>query len=140
MFDAIRDADSAEFFDGTARGELMIKRCVACAHDTRPTALACAACCGSQFTWVAARGNATLVSWIVKHARPIGRDELAPPEPIGIVELDEGPWLQARLVDFDPARAAVGMPLEVVFIPAGPEKVPAFRPRGDTGVEGDPAS
>jgi len=30
--DAVRDMESAPFFDGTARGELMIKRCDACGH------------------------------------------------------------------------------------------------------------
>ena len=129
MVDAIRDHESAEFFDGTARGELMIKRCVDCDHDSRPTALACPACWGSRFNWVSASGNAILVSWVVTHVRSSSTGESAVSEPIGIVELDEGPWLHARLTELDPTRAAVGMPLEVIFLQAGEEKIPAFRPR-----------
>jgi hypothetical protein len=48
----------------------------------------------------------------------------------GVVELDEGPWLHARLVDVDAGALAVGAPLVVGFADAGDERVPVFRPRG----------
>ena len=122
MPDAVRDDESAAFFDGTARGELMIKRCDACGHHVRPVALVCTRCHGRELTWVPASGDGTLVSWVVVH----GRDG---PTVVGIVELDEGPWLDARLVDVDAAGLGVGEPLAVVFVDAGEEKVPAFTAR-----------
>ena len=47
---------------------------------------------------------------------------------VGLVELDEGPWLHARLVDVDTASLSVGDAFAVDFEPAGEEKIPIFRP------------
>jgi uncharacterized OB-fold protein len=117
--DAVRDMESAPFFDGTARGELMIKRCDACGHHLRPVALACTVCHGADLSWAVASGEGTIVSWVVVH----GRDGATV---AGVVELREGPWMDARLVDVDPAALAVGHPLAVRFVDAGEEKVPVF--------------
>jgi hypothetical protein len=122
LADVTRDAESAEFFDGTARGELMVKRCDACGHTSRPDAITCSQCHGSTFTWVAASGRGSLVTWTVVHGA-----EREPPI-VGLVELEEGPWLHARLVDVDTATLSVGDPLVVGFEPAGEETVPIFRP------------
>lgn len=121
MVDVIRDADSAEFFDGTARGDLMIKRCNACGHYLRPDAIACSKCHGAALSWTDSSGRGSLVSWIVVHENDF---ELT----VGLVELDEGPWLHARLVDVDTAALSVGDPFEVDFEPAGTETIPVFRP------------
>jgi len=121
MPDVARDDESARFFDGAARGELMVKRCQACGHHVRPVALACTACHAGTLQWVAAAGTGTLVSWAIVH----GRDE---PTVGAIVELDEGPWFEARLVDADPGSLAVGAPVTVRFVEAGEERVPVFVP------------
>jgi uncharacterized OB-fold protein len=118
----VRDDESAAFFDGTARGELTVKRCNTCGHHLRPVAIACTACHGADLSWVATAGTGTLVSWTVVHGR--GDEVVA-----GIVELDEGPWIHARLLDADPTRLEVGTPLVVEFLAAGEEHVPVFRPR-----------
>ncbi len=120
--DMVRDDESAAFFDGTARGELMVKRCDACGHHVRPITIACTACHGADLSWAATVGTGTLVSWTVVHGR--GDDVVA-----GIVELDEGPWIHARLRDTDPARLAVGTPVVAEFVTAGEEHVPVFTPR-----------
>ena len=120
--DMVRDDESAPFFDGAARGELMVKRCDACGHHVRPVAIACTACHGTDLSWAASAGTGTLVSWTVVHGR--GDDVVA-----GIVELDEGPWIHARLVDTDPTRLAVGASVAAEFVVAGEERVPVFRAR-----------
>jgi hypothetical protein len=45
-----------------------------------------------------------------------------------LVELAEGPWLHARLVDVDTASLSVGDAFTVDFEPAGEERIPVFRP------------
>ena len=122
--EAVRDDESAAFFEGAARGELMIKRCDACGRHLRPVAIVCTACHGPDLSWVAASGNGTLVSWTVVHGGGGGAASVA-----GIVELDEGPWFHARLVDVDTAALSVGAPLAVAFVDAGNERVPVFTAR-----------
>jgi uncharacterized OB-fold protein len=119
--DVVRDADSEEFFDGAARGDLMIKRCEACGHSLRPDAIACSKCHASSLSWVRASGRGAIVSWIVVHGNEHD------PSVVGLVELDEGPWLHARLLDVDRERLSVGDPVSVDFEPAGAEHVPVFR-------------
>lgn len=120
--DAQRDDESAPFFAGTAEGRLLVKRCAACGHHVRPAAIACTSCHGTDLAWVEAAGTATLVTWTVLHA---GDDAVV----AGVVELDEGPWLHARLVDVDQGALTVGTPLVVGFADAGEERVPVFSPR-----------
>ncbi len=120
MVDVVRDDDSAEFFEGTARGDLVIKQCDACGHYLRPDAIACSKCHGAALSWAESSGRGSLVSWIVVH----GNDRAV----VGLVELEEGPWLHGRLVDVDTSALSVGDAVEVDFEPAGAERIPVFRP------------
>ncbi len=122
-----RDAASAEFFDGTARGELLVRRCAACDHHDAPQSLSCARCGSDDLTWTPARGTGTIASWTVLHGRP--RDgEPVPRNVAAIVELDEGPWLHARIIGAKPEAIATGHRVAVDFVcPEGGEAVPVFR-------------
>jgi hypothetical protein len=122
VIDVVRDDASVEFFDGCARGVLVIKRCDACGHFLRPDATLCTDCHTPGPSWVDAAGTATVVSWIVTQPTPD-----ASPNVVALVELDEGPWLHARLVDVEPEALAVGHALRVDFEDAGTERVPVFR-------------
>jgi hypothetical protein len=119
VVDVLRDDDSAEFFDGTARGDLMIKQCDICGHCLRPDAIACSQCHGATLSWTTSSGRGSLVSWIVVHGNE--------PSVVGLVEVEEGPWFHARLVDGDTAALSVGDAFEVDFEQAGAERIPVFR-------------
>ena len=128
----VRDAASAPFFDAAADGRLLVRRCEACGHWVAPymrigaSLDRCPACTADRLVWAEAAGTATLVTWTVVHSR--GGEA---PRTVGVVELDEGPWMTVRL---DPAAAplAAGMPLAVGWDrPGGGEPVPVFgRPSG----------
>ncbi|MEU8135161.1 Zn-ribbon domain-containing OB-fold protein [Streptodolium elevatio] len=124
-----RDPATEEFFDGTARGELLIRRCSECAHGNAPQNTACARCGGADLAWTPAQGTGTIASWTVVHGRPADGED-APAVVIAIVELTEGPWLHARILGADPRAVATGQEVVVDFVqPEGGEAVPVFRPR-----------
>ncbi|MDX3103776.1 Zn-ribbon domain-containing OB-fold protein [Nonomuraea angiospora] len=118
-----RDAATAEFFDGTARGELLIRRCRACGAHSAPQARTCPRCASPELSWTAAAGTGLVVSWSVVHVKG------GPPFVVGIVELDEEPWVQAQIVEVAPEDVYGGMRVRVAFErPEGGESVPVFHP------------
>jgi uncharacterized protein len=122
------DADTAEFFAGTERGELLLRRCGACGALSRPQARSCGQCRSAELSWAPAAGQGTVVSWSVVHGRAAGGEPLARTV-VAIVELDEGPWLHSRLVDVSPDSLSGGQRVTVGFERAeGGEVIPVFRP------------
>lgn len=123
-----RDAASAPFYDGTARGELLLRRCEACASISAPNTESCSACRCTRLSWTPARGTAELVTWTVVHGRsPVDGEPLR--IVAGMVELAEGPWMYARIVDIAADEVTSGRALVVGFDHAeGSETVPVFRP------------
>ncbi|WP_432066232.1 Zn-ribbon domain-containing OB-fold protein [Streptomyces sp. C10-9-1] len=123
-----RDAASAAFFDGTARGELMLRRCEDCTRIGPPPTQTCASCGSARLGWTPAQGTGTLVSWTVVHGRPAA-DGRVTRTVAGLVELAEGPWLHARITDIAPGDVTAGLPLGAGFCRSGDgEAVPVFHP------------
>jgi uncharacterized OB-fold protein len=125
---AARDDATAEFLDGAARGEFLIRRCTACGAHSGPQAEQCHACGSTDLTWVPAAGDARLVSWTIAHGRP-GPDGTRPTTVLAIAELPEGPWWWSQITDVaDPGQLAAGLPLRIGFEqPDGSEPIPVFR-------------
>lgn len=117
-----RDAASAPFYDGTARGELLLRRCESCGLLSAPRVETCSSCGSTGLGWAPAQGAGTLVTWTVVH----GGDTRVV---AGLVELAEGPWLHARIVGIAPEDVTARLPLVVDFDRGeGSEAVPVFRP------------
>lgn len=122
----LRDEASAAFFDAAGRGELLVQRC-SCGTVVSPEVRTCPECGAVDLSGHVAAGSATLVSWVGVHQPPVPALVEAVPYVSGIVELDEGPWLIARLVDLE--EPVVGQPLRVRFVrPQGSEALPVFGP------------
>lgn len=112
---ARRDARSATWFDALAEGTLLIRRC-GCGHHSRPDATACPACRSEELGWVCAAGTGTVVCLIREGAVTLG-----------LVELDEGPWLHARLVGPSDVKTEDRVSLTVLApVGQGDEPVAAF--------------
>ena len=125
----MRDTTSGPFFDGTARGELLIRQCGGCGRFNGPAAQTCPACKSIDLAWVAASGRGVLDSWTVVHEKARNRDVPAKRTAVGVIELAEGPWLESQLVDVDPDALTFGQQLLVAFeSAAGGEAVPVFGP------------
>ncbi|GAA1017602.1 hypothetical protein Aple_023790 [Acrocarpospora pleiomorpha] len=117
-----RDAATAEFFDGTARGDLLIRRCDRCGGWAAPQTRTCPHCASPELSWTPAAGTGTVVTWSVVHTKGL------PPVTVGIVELDEGPWMQVQLTGDLPEDLS-DLRVRVAFErPEGGEAVPVFTP------------
>ncbi|MGW0948904.1 Zn-ribbon domain-containing OB-fold protein [Streptomyces sp. NPDC002623] len=122
-----RDTATELFFDATARGELLIRRCTDCGAHSAPQSDACPTCRTLSPAWVPATGTGTVISWTALHGHPLGD---APETVTALIELTEGPWLYAPLRGLLPGeRPWAGMPVAVAFErPEGGEALPVFRP------------
>ena len=124
----VRNEATTPFFDATARGEFLIRRCTKCGSASTPMAEQCPVCGSTALDWERAAGGASLVSWTVFH------DPAADGAPetvtvLAIAELDEGPWWWSLLADAEPGALRAGQRLCLDFERNGDhEAVPIFRP------------
>jgi uncharacterized OB-fold protein len=125
-----RDSASAAFFDGTRRGAFLLRRRRGNGEYLDPSTVP-AASDEADLEYAPATGGARVLSWATLHGGNGDVDE-AIRTVIAIVELDEGPWWWAQLVDVDPDADLADLRVQVDFVPSGPdarhEVVPVFRP------------
>jgi uncharacterized OB-fold protein len=124
---ATRDAQSAAFFDALGEGILLLRRCVPHGHLGAPETLFCAGCGSPSLEWVKAGGAGQVVSWTAIHTRPDSSGATRVAVLVGIVELDEGPWLRARLLAADPAAVRSGARVALEVVRTEDEPIYAFR-------------
>jgi uncharacterized OB-fold protein len=121
--------DNRFFWEGLARGALLIQRCAGCRALRHPPGPMCPACHSLAWDTLEASGRGRLYSWVVMHHPPV--PPFAYPNPIGLVELEEGVRLVAQLAGADLEKIAIGMPLvcEIAELEPG-FFLPRFRPAG----------
>jgi uncharacterized OB-fold protein len=129
-FQVARDEASAPYFDAAAAGQLVVRRCAVCAQLFPPAQAECPN--GHPLEWTGVSGRATLVTWAVDDGTataPELANAAGDGEVIGIVELDEGLWLNTALPGVDAAALREGLAMEVAFLAlGGGEPVPVFVP------------
>lgn len=119
--------DTRFFWDGCREKTLLIQRCTACATLRHPPAPVCIQCHSFDWDTVQASGKASLYSFVVMHY-----PEVAPfdhPNPIGLIELEEGVRLVAGLVGVNRDELRIGQRLQVEFETFADDlTLPMFRP------------
>jgi hypothetical protein len=127
---ATRDERSGPFFDALADATLLLRRCRPHRHLSAPEVLFCAECGSDDLEWTPTKGDGHIVTWTAIHTGPdqTGRTSIA--AVVGIVELDEGPWLRARLLVTDTAAVRSGATVALEVIETESEPIYAFRPTG----------
>ena len=119
------DADSAPFWEGCARGELLVQTCRSCSAVRFPPRPMCPACRSTEMTWHPAAGTATVWSYVVSHPPLLPAFMPFAPYPVVVVELDDhaGVRMVGNLVaapgaavnSVDPAGIEIGMAVRVSF-------------------------
>ena len=114
---------AAGLIAGTATEPRLIgSRCRNCGTVTFPRQGTCPRCTSTdvQERRLARRG--TLWSWTIQRFRPKSPPYTGPeefePYGVGYVELPGEVRVEARLTEADPARLHIGMPMELVLVPA----------------------
>lgn len=105
--------DTAFFWEGSAKGELLAQACADCGRLRHPPGPVCPACL--SFDWVAQRlsGRGRVHSYTVLHHPALPAfDE---PPVIAVVELDEGLRMVANVVDAAGRALAIGDEVAVLF-------------------------
>jgi uncharacterized OB-fold protein len=108
-----------EFWAAAARGELAVPRCDACGRYVWYPDGTCRFCGAQTCTWTTVSGRGRLYSWSVVRRAFIPQFAAEVPYVTALVAIDEDPAVRivTRLVDCDPARLQVNMPVRVVFRP-----------------------
>lgn len=123
------DDSSAPFWDGCARGELLMQACSACGRVRFPPRPMCPACQSFQHEWTRASGRGRVWSWVVAHPPLLPFFAGRAPYPVAVVELDEGVRMVGGLVGCRPDEIAPGMRVGVEFEDAGEGvRLPQWRP------------
>jgi len=123
--------DNAFFWDGLREGRLLIQRC-RCGRLRHPPGPACPHCHSLEWDAVEASRRGRVYSWVVAHHPPIPPFEY--PNPIALVELEEGTRIVANLVGVAPDAIREGLEVvcEIVEVEPG-FCVPRFRPAHEEG-------
>jgi len=120
-------SDTAFFWAGTAAGELRVQRCGGCGQLRHPPGPSCPACGADNPEHVVASGRGEVYSYVVHHHPPIpGRKT---PVVVALVHLAEGVRMVGELLDVDPDRVRIGMPVRIAYDRVDDDLVlPAWRP------------
>jgi uncharacterized OB-fold protein len=120
--------ETQAFWDATAEGKLLLKRCDRCGTVIWYPRSICPACGSLDTSWFEASGRGTVYSCTVTR-KGQGAYREAGPFVLAYVELEEGPRLMTNIVDCDPFSVRIGQPVEVVFHDTGQgSALPRFRP------------
>jgi uncharacterized OB-fold protein/acyl dehydratase len=124
--------DNSFFFEGAARGELLIQRCESCGTLRHPPRPGCPKCRSLDWGNVSSTGRGTVFSFVVVHYPQVGAFEY--PLPVVLVELEEGTRLVSNIEGVEPGEIRIGMPVEVDFASYGEGlTLPVFRPASGKG-------
>jgi len=105
--------DTEFFWQGTPAGELRIQSCNACGALRHPPGPACPECGALDRGHVVASGRGTVFSYVVHRHPPVPGREL--PILLVLVDLEEGVRMLGELLDTDPEKVEIGMPVVVDF-------------------------
>jgi 3-oxo-4,17-pregnadiene-20-carboxyl-CoA hydratase alpha subunit len=119
-------ADTAFFWDGTARGELRIQRCGGCGTLRHPPGPMCPGCGADKPEYIVAAGTGEIYSYVVHHHPPVPGRQV--PFVVALVQLTEGVRMVGELLGADPEQVTIGLPVRAEFVRVdGDLTLPAWR-------------
>jgi uncharacterized OB-fold protein len=121
----LEDPAARPFWEGTARGELLVQTCADCGKMRMPPRPMCPGCRSIAVRWTKASGRARVWSFVVAHPPLLPAYAEFAPYNVIVVELEEDPGLRlvGNLVEsadgpinaVDPATIRIGERVRVVF-------------------------
>lgn len=117
---APRLVDASLFADTDEGPALWGSRCRDCGAHTFPRQGGCPRCTGAGMEDVVLSRTGTLWSWTTQGFRPkppYTGTESCEPYAVGYVELPGQLLVETRLVETDPDRLEIGMPVELALLP-----------------------
>ena len=94
------------YTDALRENRLLGLKCNACGAYTVPPKKVCTECAGEDLDIVEFSGRAEIRTFTVIRVPPEGF-EVDCPYIVGLVELEEGPWLMGNIIGIDPDKATM---------------------------------
>ena len=120
--------ESAPFWEGCNRGELLLQKCGDCSHVFYYARLFCPKCGSRKLEWQPSAGRGTLYSFThvgVSFYGPKWESQI--PYTLVLVDLDEGARMLSRLTGERRAEARIGDRLVMKLVEVEQQKLPYFR-------------
>ena len=118
------------YWEGAARGVLLLPHCAVCAETFWPPRARCPVC-AATVAWREASGRGVVHTFTVVRQASQPAFEAQVPYVVAMIELAEGPRLMSRIVGCGVDAVHIGMPVRVMFADAGDGLVvPMFAPDG----------
>jgi uncharacterized OB-fold protein len=119
------DPTNAPFWEGCARGELLVQVCASCGLRRMPPRPMCARCRSIEVRWEQTSGRGRVWSFIVPHPPLLPAFAAVAPYNAIIVELEEDPLIRfagnlvasadGEINEIDPTTITIGETVQVVF-------------------------
>lgn len=123
------DPDTAPFWQGTARGELLVQVCADCHQRRMPPRPMCFRCRSLNYRWERLSGRGRIWSFVIAHPPLLPVYEAHAPYNVIVVECEEDPTIrfvgglvkgpESVLGDEERERLVLGAPVRVVFTERG---------------------
>jgi uncharacterized OB-fold protein len=121
----VDEPTAAEFWAGTARGELLVQACGACGRWRHPPRPMCPHCRSTDVTWVQTTGTGRVWSFVVPHPPLLPAYSPLAPYNVIVVELDDDRTIRmvgnlvasadGAINEINPQSIEIGEPVRVVF-------------------------
>lgn len=122
------NADTRPFWDACNRGKLLVQHCRACGHRQFYPRGLCQRCRSQDLAWQAAEPRGSVYSFTIVHRAPTPAFRADVPYAIALVDLADGVRMMMNIVNCDPERVAIGMPVNIVFEQRDGQAVPQAEP------------
>jgi uncharacterized OB-fold protein len=137
LSDANEVKEYQPFWEGTRKGILQFPCCSSCNKFHWYPMVRCPYCRSQEIKWVQSKGKGKIFSWsIVRYPFfPPVKESL--PFNVALVELDDVPGVRlvTNIIDCEPDKLRIGLPVEVIFHPVeGKLVLPLFRPNANQKV------
>lgn len=116
------------YWEGTAQGELRIRKCPSCDARFRFNHAWCPECGALELGWEKSSGKGAVTNFTIIHVAPYQAYAAEVPYALALVDLDEGVRMMANIVECPPEAVSIGMRVELTFEDRGDIRLPQFRP------------